>query len=373
VIQPRWVPVLTFALTAVFFVSALSIGEFNTRTPAVDTALLVVNTLPLLLLRRNPLLVLAIFSVAYPSWIIAGHEGHLLQSLPSVTAMFALGAWERPLWMRALGLITPIWMLSAALVGWWEADPLELGYVAIFFVVVWALGVTLAARRRYVEVLEERTAQLGAAQAELAERAVADERIRIARELHDVVAHAMSVITVQAGVASHLAETQPHQAAEALGIIERTGREALDEMRRMLKMLREPDDQTGLQPGVAGLSGLVSRLSETGVPVTLSIRGKSRRVPPGIDFAAYRVVQEALTNVVKHAPGARADVTVAYLPDSLEITVMDHGRPALGSPDPGHGLAGMEERVELYGGKLTAEGTHEGFHVRATFPLEEDR
>src|SRR5690606_27783293 len=149
-------------------------------------------------------------------WIVVGHDGHLLQSLPSVTAMFALGGRERPMWIRAIGLITPVWMVSASLVGWWEADALEVGFVAILFVVVWALGVTLAARRRYVEVLEERTDQLEKAQAELAERAVADERVRIARELHDVVAHAMSVITVQAGVASHLSKTQPDRAADAL-------------------------------------------------------------------------------------------------------------------------------------------------------------
>lgn len=369
----RSVVAVTTASTVIFVVSAIAIGELGDSNPVGEVLLIAANTLPLLAIRHNPLLVVLIFSAAYPLWISTGHEGHLLQSLPTVTAMYALGAWDRPLWLRAIGLLAPVWMVGAAVSGLWEVDPLELGYVAVFFVVVWVLGVVIAGRRAYALELEQKTADLEAAQAELAKRAVADERVRIARELHDVVAHAMSVITVQAGVASHLAGTNPSQTGEALGVIERTGREALSEMRRMLAVLRDTEpltDQSRPQPGLASLSELVAQVRDSGVPVTVSTEGQVSPLPPGLDLAIYRVVQEALTNVVKHAPGARTEVTVRYRPDLIEVEVADHGSPPQGPVKAGHGLRGMAERVSLYEGELETEASHTGFRVSARFPRE---
>ncbi|MGH8914687.1 MAG: sensor histidine kinase [Acidimicrobiia bacterium] len=371
--SPRSVLAVTAALTLIFVVSAISTGDLDRSGLGRDVLLVAVNTLPLLAIRQNPLLVVLIFSAAYPLWIAIGHDGHILQSLPTVTAMYALGSWDRPLWVRAIGLITPVWMVAAAVGGMWQADPLELGYVAVFFVVVWVLGVVIAGRRSYALELEQKTADLEAAQAELAERAVADERVRIARELHDVVAHAMSVITVQAGVASHLAESDPSQTGEALDVIERTGREALSEMRRMLTVLRDTDartDQSRPQPGLASMSELVAQVRDSGVPVTLSTEGQVSPLSPGLDLAVYRVAQEALTNVVKHAPGARAEVTVRYQPDLIEVEVADHGSPPQGLVKAGHGLRGMAERVSLYDGELETEATPVGFRVTARFPRE---
>jgi signal transduction histidine kinase len=326
-----------------------------------------------------------VFSVAYPLWIMSGREGHLLQSLPALTAMYLLGAWNRPLWLRAIGLITVGWMVTASVIGWWDADPLEVGYVAVMFVVVWALGVVVAARRSYAEQLEAKTVALEEARRELADRAVADERARIARELHDIIAHAMSVITIRAGVGAHLIADRPAEAAEALGVIERTGREALSEMRRMLTVLRDPDPRMQAtlaepanvvmprpepQPGLAEVPRLIAQASEAGVAATLTTEGRVRPLPAGLDLAAYRVVQEALTNVVKHAPGARASVIVRNHPEWTEIEVHSAGNDPAGAVTPGQGLRGMAERIALYDGRLEVRNDEDGFRVTATFPWQ---
>jgi signal transduction histidine kinase len=262
-------------------------------------------------------------------------------------------------------------MMTSSITGWWDVDdPLEIGYVAVVFVIVWALGVLIAARRDHVAELERKTAALEAAERQLADRAVADERARIARELHDVVAHAMSVITVQAGVGAHLIDTRPEQAAEALGVIERTGREALSEMRRMLSVLQGSLDgpRTDPQPGLSDLAQLAEQMRAAGVGVKVETEGSARPLSPGLDLAAYRVVQEGLTNVVKHTPGARAEVAVRYRPEVIEVEVRsrgaDVGRPVV----VGQGLKGMAERVALYDGALDYGPEVDGFRVAARFP-----
>jgi signal transduction histidine kinase len=376
----RRVLAVTVVLTAVFVASALALGGLGggpidlTR----DFALLALNTLPLLVLRRQPLAVVLVLCAAYPLWLTAGHDPHLFQSLPMLVALYATGGWSRPLWLRAVGLVAPVWMVAAVLIGFWRGvDLLEIGYIAVMFGLAWALGVVVAGRRSYAEQLEAKTRALAAAQQVLADRAVADERARIARELHDVIAHAMSVITVRAGVGAHLIESRPAEAAQALGVIERTGREALSELRRMLAVLRDPDPRgprPDPQPGLADVPGLVAQIEAAGVPVTLTAEGSERPLPAGLDLAAYRVVQEALTNVVKHAPGSRAAVTIRHKPESLEIEVRNPGR--FGSAvNPGQGMRGMAERVALYDGRFEAGPDPDGFQVRAWLPIEqaEDR
>jgi signal transduction histidine kinase len=197
--------------------------------------------------------VVACLSVAYPAWAALEYPTHLLQSLPTLAAMVAVGASPRPLWWRALALLCPLEMLAGAATGIWDVDLLKIGYVAIVFVSGWVLGVVLAARRSYTRALEEKTAALEAARQELAHRAVLEERTRIARDLHDILAHAMSVITVQAGVGGHLLERDPEQAKGALRVIEETGRGALGEMRRLLGVLRGGDLPTEPQPGLGSL------------------------------------------------------------------------------------------------------------------------
>jgi signal transduction histidine kinase len=360
---------LTAVLTAVFVLTEWRLGDLSLDELPRDLPLLALNTLPLLLLRRSPLVVLLVFSVAYPLWILFDHEPHDLQSLPTVAAMYAVGAWDRPLWIRALGLIAPAWMIAAS--AYWHAPTLEIGYVAVIFVVVWALGAALASRRSYAEQLEGKTAALEQARRDLADRAVADERARIARELHDVIAHAMSVITVRAAVGAHLLDSRPAEAAAALRVIESTGREALSEMRRMLAVLRDPDPRGPLpepQPGLRDVARLAEQARGSGVPVTLATEGGPRLSSAGLELAGYRVVQEALTNVVKHAPGACATVTIRYLPEWLEIEVRNAGGPFDRTVVPGQGLQGMAERVALYDGRLEVVSAGDEFRVTVRFP-----
>jgi signal transduction histidine kinase len=370
----RRVLAVTVVLTAVFLASMFEVGGLDRDHLVRDVVLLALNTLPLLLLGWNPLVALFVFCVAYPVWLSTGHESSILQSLPALTAIYAVAAWNRALWIRALGLIAPVWLAGAAISGWWDADTVEVGYVALIFVVVWGLGAAIAGRRAYAAELEAKTAALEQARRELADQAVAEERGRIARELHDVIAHAMSVITVRAGVGAHLATTRPAEAAEALRVIESTGREALEEMRRMLAVLREPDargPRPEPQPGLADVPRLIEQVGAAGVRVTSTTEGAARPLPVGLELAAYRVIQEALTNVVKHAPGAGATVVVRHRPGGVEVEVNSAGRApgAGGEPPRGQGLRGMAERVALYDGSFEAGWVEEGFRVSARFPV----
>jgi len=370
----RRVVALTAVLTAVWTASVFVEGGLRPHHVPLDVGLLALNTLPLLAVGRHPLAVVLVFSVAYPVWLSTGHASSIVQSLPTLYAVYAIGAWDRPLWLRSLGLIAPIWLAGAAISGLWDADTIEVGYVALIFFVVWGLGAAMTARRSYALQLESKTVALEEARAELADRAVAEERVRIARELHDVIAHAMSVITVRAGVGAHLATTRPEEAAQALGVIERTGREALTEMRRMLAVLRDPDPrgpQPEPQPGLADVARLVEQVGAAGVPVVLTTEGAVRRPPPGLDLAAYRVVQEALTNVVKHAPGARTTVVIRYLPSGIELEVRSAARRPAEELTPGQGLRGMAERVALYDGRFEAGWVDDGFRVSARLPVDD--
>jgi signal transduction histidine kinase len=202
---------------------------------------------------------------------------------------------------------------------------------------------------------------------------VADERARIARELHDVVAHSVSVMVVQAGAALHTLPADDVDTAESLGSIETTGRQALVELRHMLGILRQADDEQGLTPlpGIAQVGVLCEQIREAGLPVDVRVEGQATTLPPGLDLAAYRIVQEALTNTLKHAGAAHACVTIRYGAHSLELEITDDGQPGASTVDgAGHGLVGMRERVALYGGVLDAGRSAEGgFGVRARLPL----
>ena len=251
---------------------------------------------------------------------------------------------------------------------------------AITFAMVIALAELVRTRRAYAEIHEQRAAQLERERATLAQQAVDEERLRIARELHDVVAHTISLIAVQSSVGLDRLRDDPDVTARALGTIETSSRGALAEMRRMLAILRRDDGSLAqLVPasGLADLPVLVSEVSSIGVATRLDVDGqRPPAVPSGIDLCGYRIVQEALTNVVKHAPGATAHVRVSWQPDGLGLEVTDdgHGRGLLGPADgepAGHGLLGMRERVALFGGSfVVGPRTNGGFAVRAHLPFE---
>ena len=238
----------------------------------------------------------------------------------------------------------------------------------------WILGDNLRTRRQYLAELEEKAARTEAQHVAEAERAVVEERTRIARELHDVVAHSMSVMVVQAGAARRVLDRDPAQASEALAAIEKTGRESLTEMRRVLGVLRGNEDLAELAPapGLDDFDRLLQHCDEAGLPVELVVTGKVRRLAPGLEMNAYRVVQESLTNSLKHAGTASAVVQLHYRADALEVSVTDDGRgAAVVTAGSGQGLVGMRERVEAYGGRLNAgPRPGGGFAVSATFLTE---
>jgi signal transduction histidine kinase len=236
----------------------------------------------------------------------------------------------------------------------------------------WLVGLGWYRRSAYAAALQERAERAERERETAARVAVAEERARIARELHDVVAHSVSVMVLQTGAVRRLLNEHQTREREALGSVERTGREALAEMRRLLGVLRAPDEQAELapQPGLSELPALVARTEAAGLPVALRVEGEPGALPLGIDLSAYRIVQEALTNTLKHAGPAHAKVAIRYERGAIDIEIADDGRRAPTDNGGGHGLVGMRERATLYGGELTA-GAREGggFVVHARLPV----
>jgi signal transduction histidine kinase len=261
--------------------------------------------------------------------------------------------------------------LATGLVVWVADGDFSLGGLLFFgflFGAPWAAGRAIRHRRLREQQLEQEKSE--------AEAAIAEERTRIARELHDVVAHAISVIVLQARGGRRLLDAEPEETREALDAIERTATQALDEMRRLLGLLRESDAELALapQPSLARLDALVDQVREAGLPVELSIEGKPTELPPGIDLSAYRIVQEALTNALKHAGPATARVTVRYGEGVLDLEVSDDGAGSGNGSGGGQGLAGIRERVAVFGGNVEAGSRPEGgYAVRARLPYTSER
>jgi signal transduction histidine kinase len=244
--------------------------------------------------------------------------------------------------------------------------------VALLCALSGGVGLYVGAKRSSIAGLEERAAQLARERELLAREAVAQERVRIAQELHDVVGHNVSLIVVQAQA---LGATQP-QVKAATDEIAALGRATMGEMHRTLRLLRDSDDEAEFapQPGLDDLHGLLTRSRAAGLEVDLAVQGAPRRLAQSVDLSAFRIVQEALTNVVKHAGRARTSVTIAYGPEALELTIIDGGNGSSCAPAApgGHGLIGMRERAALFGGTLTAgPRPGAGFEVRASLPYDE--
>ncbi len=280
-------------------------------------------------------------------------------------AISSVGAHTRPGVPAAGGLA-----LVAAIValGTLSEDESDFGDVVFFSIVfggVWLAGRAIRRRRlREAELVVERDTKAVAA--------VVEERARIARELHDVVAHAVSVIVLQARGGRRVLDEDPGDAREAFDTIEETGKQALVEMRRLLGLLRADDEELALapQPSLNQLDRLAAQVREAGLPVEIAIEGEPVELPAGVDVSAYRIVQEALTNALRHAGPARARVLVRYGPDELELEITDDGPGAANGHSGGHGLVGIRERVAVYGGDLSAGARAEGgYALRARLPL----
>jgi len=341
---------------------------------AVIAPLTLVITSAVAYRRRYPLAVgLTVLSGFAAMLIVAGSVTAVAIGISWICAVYGLAVWTDT---RGF-LIGCIWLAVTSCLGQLQPN----GSVSNAFTFTVVPGLAMLIARRAVRDRELRAEAL-AARAELLERerelhareAVAEERAAIARELHDLVAHHVSVMVVQAGAERHALGDEHPVTREALGSIEQAGRQALAEARRLLGMLRRDGDAEGLepQPGVEQVDLLVEQLDRAGLPVTYEVEGDRAPLPAGVDLCAYRVIQEGLTNVLKHAGPAHAHVLVRYGPGALDVEVRDDGRggPRANGDGTGHGLIGMRERVSLYGGELqTGPGEHGGFEIRARIPL----
>jgi len=370
--------------TAIWIVGDNPQPDVDWREPDVGLALLIVLTaLPLVWRRRRPLRVLAV-TVGAAVGMGAFQYNTDFALLGDLVALYTVGAHCSRTASRRVILgfalaIGPAMLLGPTPAGS-RATIGNVLFAYLLYGVVWLVGDNLQTRRANAAALRERAEQAERDRSEEARRAVEEERNRIAREMHDVVAHSMSVMVVQAGGARKVLDRDPAQAERALELIEQTGREALTEMRRLLGVLRE-DHGAGTvardpQPSLDRLDDLVEECRAAGLPVALERRGDERPLPPGVDLAAFRIVQEALTNVRRHAGPASAGVTITYTDREVEVEVADDGR-GLGADAPpasagtGHGLVGMRERVALYGGSVSAgPRPGGGFAVRALLPLD---
>ncbi len=365
--------------------SELSLSGLPRSVVALGYALVLLHTLPLAARRRFPRAVLAT-SVGSGLAVAAFGLPPVVLGPAILVPVYTVAAYcDRR--TSLTGLAAAAVALAAVQLTPGRTDAQTWVGNTLVLAAAWLLGRFVGDRRTYAARLEERTAELEQAREELARRAVVEERLRIARELHDVVAHAISVIAVQAGVGAHVATQQPEEAHKALAAVEATSRTALNELRRLLGVLRqgdqdgEPHDSLAPVPGLAALDALVAQVGEAGLAVRLRVEGTRPQVPPGVDLSAYRIVQEALTNVLKHAGPARAQVVVCYGEREVTVEVSDDGRGAAAGDaaggvaadraGTGHGLVGVRERVALFGGDLeVGSRPGGGFRVAARLPFE---
>jgi signal transduction histidine kinase len=334
---------------------------------------------PLFVRRRFP------FAAPAAYWILAAAftfvDGLLITFPDSLTVVgiataFLLGN-LRDRRLAAIGLVIVTASIVIVVYNIPGPQPVSwLIFIPLRFIAAWVAGYALRERSEQAEAAEERAAQAEHEREAVARVAVAEERARIARELHDVVAHAVSVMVLQVGAVRHKLPDALAEDREALRGVERAGRTALTEMRRLLAAMRRDGDEVEFtpQPGLDGLDSLLDEVGRAGLPVELHVDGDPFPLPRGIDLSAYRIVQEGLTNALKHARASDVDVTVRYRPDELKIEVRDNGPGGARSDGLGHGLVGIHERVKIYGGEMTAGAVPEGGFVLSTrLPIGDDR
>ncbi|MFC5151358.1 sensor histidine kinase [Streptomyces amakusaensis] len=384
------VVVLVAMIVGSLAVSGVHGPQFGNRTPDVRSVLLmVVVSVALVPRRRNPMGVL-IFTSALSALELSFGDPSAPVAMSAVIALYTVASrTDRPTTWR-VGLLTMTGLTGSAMffgsTPWYTQE--NLGIFAWTGMAA-AAGDAVRSRRAFIDAIKERAERAERTREEEARRRVAEERLRIARDLHDVVAHHIALVNVQAGVAAHVMDKRPDQAKEALSHVREASRSALNELRATVGLLRQsgdPEAPTEPAPGLGVLDELVTTFRQAGLPVEVARADDGIQPPGAVDLAAYRIIQEALTNVQKHAgPGARAEVSVIRVGRTLEVTVLDDGgpedAPAL-TPVPetaresapetegGHGLLGMRERVGAIGGRLSAGPRYGGgFRIQAILPL----
>ncbi|MFE9573349.1 sensor histidine kinase [Streptomyces sp. NPDC006692] len=348
---------------------------FGTRTPGLRSlVLMTLAAVALVLRRRRPMPVLACTGALAAVELCLGAPPAPV-AMSAVVALYTVAAHtDRPTTYR-VGVLTIVVLTGTAMLfgapPWYSQE--HLGVFAWTGLAA-AVGDAVRSRRAFIDAIRERAERAEHGREEEARRRVAEERLRIARDLHDVVAHHIALVNVQAGVAAHVMDKRPDQAKEALAHVREASRSALGELRATVGLLRQSGDPaapTEPAPGLAVLDDLLGGFRRAGLPVELA-RTDHSPLPASVDLAAYRVIQEALTNVRKHAgPGARAEVSVVRVGPNTEITVIDNGTGGAESDGGGHGLLGMRERVTALGGRCTAGPRYGGgFRVQAILPVE---
>jgi signal transduction histidine kinase len=347
-------------------------------TPWLAVPATAIIVLPLLGRRRFP------FAAPVSVWLVGAAlsfvDGRLVvfpaaALAAGMAAAFLLGNLRDPL----QGRISLVVVLSgAAIIAYNNPDHAagDLVFTPVLFAIAWLAGFALRERAVQAEAAEARATQAEREQEAAARIAVAEERARIARELHDIVAHAVSVMVLQVGAVRHKLPEALAEDRDALTGVERAGRAALAEMRRLLGAMRYEGQELELtpQPGLDRLDSLLEEIGRAGLPVQLHVEGEPVALPRALDLSAYRIIQEGLTNALKHARASRADVTLRYSSDELRIEIRDDGRGAATVDGVGHGLVGIRERVKIYGGEMTTGSAAGGGFVLGTrLPLGGDR
>jgi signal transduction histidine kinase len=338
-----------------------------------DVLAILATVVPLFARRRWPFLAPTAVGIAIgaSSFVDRGFMHQLIPPLAGFAAGF-LVAMVRDRSQAIAGLAIGVGVIAVAA----HNDPTggagNFVFVSIVFTIIWTVGFAIGHKLHEADEAKERAERAEREREERARLAVSDERARIARELHDVVGHSVSVMTVQASAVRRLLREHQEKEREALQVVEQTGREALAEMRRMVGVLRRPEEAPALapQPSLEHLDRLVEHAREAGLPVELRLEGTPEPLPTGVDLTAYRLVQEGLTNALKHAKAQRAEVVVRYGDGYVELAVSDDGRGVGSGDGGGHGLVGMRERVSVYGGELEAGPRAEGgYRLRARLPI----
>jgi signal transduction histidine kinase len=345
------------------------------RPKALGVALALLSTVPVAWRARYPLSAAAIVLAANAACIFAAapNQAAFQPFVALVLTFYSAGSraeGRRALWVPPVLAVAAIPVFVAAVVHGQDAGNAIPSFV--WLLAAWAVGRSVRSWRLKSIALELANRELAEQRELQAQAAVTVERGRIARELHDVVAHNVSMIVVQAGAAARVLDGDQPDVRNALEVIASTGRETVDEMRALLGVVRSDDGPATLkpQPGLADLEQLVSGVREAGLPVTVRIEGSPRPLPPALDLSAFRIVQEALTNTLKHAGPAQAQVTVRYEDGLVTLEITDTGHGPQGAWGTGHGLVGMRERAAMFGGQLEAvQADGGGFTVRARLPL----
>lgn len=353
-------------LAIVFALGSVYVGrEVHLHRLTGGVALALLAVMPLLVRRRWPLAVLILATAA--TLVEAGVYGPVFPVAAAVAAYTLAEQWPRRGSLTVTTLVAAAVSLAALVVDGYHGALSAL----VPFALAWVIGDNLGTRRAYTRALEERADRLEREREAEAARAVAEEQARIARELHDVVAHNVSVMVVQAAAANDVFETRPDRARDALRAIEATGRGALVELRRLLGAVRGEYTEFAPQPGLDRMDELIDAVRSAGLEIELRIDGQPGLLPAAVEVSAFRVIQEALTNVLKHSHATRAEIVLRYADTGLDVEVRDDGTGGtVNGGGVGYGLIGMRERVAAFGGSLDAGPVPTGgFAVTARFPL----